>query len=248
MCEPAFINDTRKENFGGYEWRILIDNHLSGPENMSRDRLLLEWAFSDTHAQPVLRFFLWEPPAVSVGYGQSTGEINLLKCKELGIDVVRRPTGGRAIFHHTEFTYSITLPPAHPLSRMSVLETYNELNSALALGLRNLGLDTKLSRGIPGTAGKNPSCFSSTSRYELLVNRKKLVGSAQRRRKGAVLQQGSIMVGPQYMQLADLVLQDGESVKRELESHSAYIQSIIGKIPPYKEFVEAMIEGFAKAF
>ncbi len=214
---------------------------------MDRDRELLRWAFSDDNAVPVLRFFLWNPPTASVGYNQPLEQLDLRKCERLGIPVVKRPTGGRAIYHHTEFTYSVVIPPWHWLSRMSVLNTYNRLSCALLEGLRNIGIDAKLSRGTRGDLSRNPSCFSSTSRYELVVDGKKLVGSAQRRKNGAVLQQGSIMAGPQYIRLAEIIRENGEAVKDELMRHSTYIQKVIGRIPPYEEFVEAMVAGFRTA-
>ena len=153
---------------------------------MRRDRELLEWAYSSGESLPVLRFFLWRPPAISLGYLQSESDIDAEKCARDGIDIVRRPTGGRAILHSAEFTYSVTIPPWHPLAKMTILQTYNEISRALALGLRNLGIPAKLARGTGRINPKNPSCFSSTSRYELVVDGKKLVGSAQRRKNGGM--------------------------------------------------------------
>ena len=245
---PEFLNSARAEKIGSDEWLVLIDPALDGDENMLRDKKLLEWAYSDDDAKPVLRFFMWKPPAISVGFMQPLAQIDLQKCNRNNIDVVRRPTGGKAIYHHTEFTYSVTLPPEHPLASLSVLETYNEISRALALGLRNIGIPAKLSRGSAKISGKNPSCFSSTSRYELVVDGKKLVGSAQRRKHRAVLQQGSIIAGPQYLQLADFLTEYSETVREELTNHSTYIESILGEIPEYKNFTEAMIDGFKRAF
>ncbi|RKZ29716.1 lipoate--protein ligase family protein [bacterium] len=245
---PSFLKDCKEIAFSGDRWLIVVDPPLSGEENMDRDRKLLEWAYKDQWAVPVLRFFQWRPPAVSIGFMQPFEQIDINKCNRLGIDVVRRPTGGKAIYHHTEFTYSVTLPPYHPLAKMSVLETYNFISRALALGLRYIGINAKLSRGSPKVSKRNPSCFSSTSRYEIVVDGKKLVGSAQRRRFGAVLQQGSIIAGPQYLLLSELVAQDGELVSKELQEHSTYIEKVLGYIPLYEDFVEAILRGFSRAF
>ncbi len=245
---PDFVKNVKEINFGGEKWLLLVDDPIDGQTNMDRDRELLKWAYSDDDAVPVLRFFLWNPPTVSIGFGQPMEQIDAQKCAERKIPIVRRPTGGRAIYHHNEFTYSVTLPPSHKLSQLNVLGTYNELSRALALGLRNLDIPAKLSRGEPGAYSKNPSCFSSTSRYELVVNGKKLVGSAQRRRHKAVLQQGSIMAGSQYKLLAEIVSENGDAIRKELDHHSTYIEEILGEIPKYDDFIDAMISGFEKAF
>ncbi len=245
---PVFLDTAHEIFLGGKKWLLLKDRYLTGQENMDRDRKLLQWAYKNQNSIPVLRFFLWKPPAISIGFGQSIKEIDIEKCLAMGIDVVKRPTGGKAIFHHTEFTYSITTPPYHILSQMSILETYNEISRALALGLKNLGLNAKLSKGDPTISTKNPSCFSSTSRYELVVDEKKIVGSAQRRKNGAVLQQGSILAGPQYLRLSDFILTHREIVKDELENHSTYIEKCLGYIPDYEDFISAMVSGFKSAW
>ncbi|MCD6595724.1 lipoate--protein ligase family protein [bacterium] len=248
IIDLKFLNSAQSEKIGNDEWLIIIDPAISGKQNMDRDRALLEWAYSDDKAKPVLRFFMWNPPAISIGFMQPMKQIDDAKCRENGIDIVRRPTGGKAIYHHTEFTYSVTLPPKHPMASLSVLETYNELSRALAFGLRNLEIPAKLAKGSAKIGGANPSCFSSASRYELMVDGKKLVGSAQRRKHRAVLQQGSIITGPQYLKLADFLTEYSETVREELENHSTYIESILGEIPDYNDFVEAMVEGFKRAF
>ncbi|RKZ33421.1 lipoate--protein ligase family protein [bacterium] len=249
MNKPGFLSSCRIENLDDYEWNILVDPHLSGGENMERDRLLLKWAYCSPDAKPILRFFMWNPPAISIGFMQSMNDIDTQKCSSAGIDVVCRPTGGRAIFHHTEFTYSVTIPPSHPLAKLSVLETYNEISLCLAHGLQNLGIKATLSPGnFSSKNNRNPSCFSSTSRYELVVNGKKIVGSAQRRKHNALLQQGSIMTGEQYIQIADFLTVDNDIVRNELLNHSTYIEKELGYIPSYEDFTEAIIAGFKKAF
>lgn len=236
-----------KIRLGNEIWVLIIDGAISGKENMKRDEMLLEYAQFNADALPVLRFFKWNPPAVSIGFNQSEDQIDRKKCGSDGIDIVRRPTGGRAIFHHTEITYSVTLPPCHKWAGYSTLETYNNISTALALGLRKIGIPAKLSQGISNTLMKSPSCFSSTSRYELTVDGKKLVGSAQRRKNGAVLQQGSIIAGPQYLYLAELILGDKESVRRELIEHSTCIQNILGYIPNWDDIIGAIVQGFDEA-
>ncbi len=241
---PPFLEVAREVEIGGWRWLILVDPHLPGEENMRRDWSLLGWAASEPEAKPVLRFFLWNPPAISIGYNQSAEDIDEAKCRREGIDIVRRPTGGRAILHHDEFTYSVTLPPSHPLARLPVVQTCNVISLCLVRGLRRLGINATLAKKERGNLLRNPSCFSSAARYELLANGKKLVGSAQRRVKGAVLQQGSVLVGQQYRRLADFVRGRGDEIRRQLEEHSTCIAELVNTRPSYSDFVEATTEGF----
>lgn len=238
------INSGNEIYLGKKKWLLLIDSPLSGKENMERDENLLEYAHSFDNALPVLRFFMWNPPAVSIGFNQLENQIDKKRCESEGIDIVRRPTGGRAIFHHTELTYSVTLPPSHEWAKLSTLQTYNLISLGLASGLRKIGIPVKLAQGKIGPGTKSPSCFSSTSQYELLVDGKKLVGSAQRRKNGAVLQQGSIIAGPQYLYLAELVSSNKDAVRKELLEHSTCIQNMLGYIPDWNDIIKAIIEGF----
>ncbi len=151
---------------------------------------------------PVLRFYTWDPPAISLGRFQKIeSAVNAGACKRLGFDIVRRVTGGRAVLHNNELTYSVVARTDNPLFPPTVHGAYKVIASGLLAGLRNLGIDAEMvSRGGPHAAlvnkkDKDPCCFSSPSWYEIVVDGKKIIGSAQRRLSNAFLQHGSILIG-----------------------------------------------------
>ncbi|MBM2839283.1 MAG: octanoyltransferase, partial [Deltaproteobacteria bacterium] len=145
---------------------------------------------------PTLRFYTWTPPAVSVGYFQnSLGEVDLAVCREMGIDVLRRLTGGRAVLHDRELTYSVICPDNALNFPGSILGTYKIISSCLINGLNSIGLNALLTSSVRKSGRYSPSaCFTSPSHYEITIDGKKLVGSAQKRGEGAFLQHGSILI------------------------------------------------------
>lgn len=147
-----------------------------------------------------LRLYRWSRPAVSLGYHQRWARAyDAGRAAELGLSVVRRPTGGRAVLHDDELTYSFTGPTDHPRLQGGVLAAYRALAVGLAEGLRRLGVDVELERTRARRgAGRSGdlACFAVRSRYELVAGDRKLAGSAQRRRDGRLLQHGSLLLGP----------------------------------------------------
>jgi lipoyl(octanoyl) transferase len=176
-------------------WRLLLDRPAAGAWNMAVDEVLLDGVAAGA-TPPTLRFYQWEPSCLSLGYFQSLDVVNLDGCHALGVDVVRRPTGGRAILHDRELTYSIALPDA-VLGRDGVLDSYRRLSLALQDGLHRLGVPATMApESAAGVAASGPVCFDRPSAYEILFRGRKLVGSAQVRRMGGVLQHGSIVIEP----------------------------------------------------
>lgn len=144
----------------------------------------------DGDGSPTLRFYDWRPSCISLGYFQKSSVVNIGNCKKLAIDVVRRPTGGRAVLHEDEITYSIVLPI--PLGREgNIPATFRMINQGIISGLSRVGIRSSFHKGTP-KAHRSPLCFSSPSKYEVLAGGKKIIGSAQVRRKGILLQQGSL--------------------------------------------------------
>jgi len=141
-----------------------------------------------------LRLYAWDPPCLSLGYAQPFADVDVARLRERGWDVVRRPTGGRAILHTDELTYSVTAPPDEPRVAGSVLESYNRLARALLAAVRLLGVPVEMNQHLPsiGNGSAGPVCFEVPSAYEITVQGKKLVGSAQARRKTGVLQHGTL--------------------------------------------------------
>src|SRR5215213_5352705 len=144
---------------------------------------------------PILRFYGWQPAALSLGYAQrAEREVNFKACEEMGIEWVRRPTGGRAILHdHAELTYSLVGSVEDPQFSGGVLESYRKISGALVEGLRRLGVEAEMAeKDRRGHADALTSaCFDAPSAYEITWQGRKIIGSAQARQRGALLQQGT---------------------------------------------------------
>ena len=169
---------------------------------MAVDEVLLEGVAAGA-ATPTLRFYQWRPACLSLGYFQSYDVVDLDGCAALSIDVVRRPTGGRAILHDRELTYSVALPASVLGHDGGVLPSYYRLSLALQDGLRRLGVPATLApeAAASGPTVHGPVCFDRPSAHEILLEGRKLVGSAQMRRGGGILQHGSILIEPRIDKL-----------------------------------------------
>lgn len=147
---------------------------------------------------PTLRFYAWAQPALSLGYAQDRDrDVDLGRCRALGLDVLRRATGGRAVLHDRELTYSVAVPASTPPFGSGLDAAYRAVAAGLVAGLRLLGIPAVAApsgRGQPRER-PHPGCFAAPARHEITVAGRKLVGSAQRRRAGAFLQHGSVLVG-----------------------------------------------------
>jgi lipoyl(octanoyl) transferase len=183
-------------------WRLLNDPPASGAWNMAVDEALLEGVASG-RSPATLRFYSWTPACLSLGYFQPFGIVDVDGCRARGVDVVRRPTGGRAILHDRELTYSLTLPASVLGHEAGIVPSYHRLSLALQAGLRELGVPATLAPAAATPAGgdQGPVCFDRPSSHEILLGGRKLVGSAQVRRGGALLQHGSIVIQPQIDKL-----------------------------------------------
>ena len=211
----------------------------------------------DDGGSGVLRLYRWQPWAISLGYHQNEAEVDAARCSADGIDVVRRPTGGRAILHAEELTYSVVMP----VDERGVLKVYNDISRALLQGLKLFGVAAEHQRQQPGVGG-NPRlassipCFSSSARYEIGWKGKKLVGSAQRRYSkddcSVVLQHGSILCGPAHLNLAgylrvkDAGVQD--EIRSELEQKTVCVQDAVGGKVDHCALAECVRRGFELAW
>ncbi len=206
---------------------------------------------------PTVRVYGWRPAAISIGYSQGVREtVDVRKCARLGIPLVRRLTGGRAVFHDEEVTYSVIAGKGCLGSGSSVLEIYKRIGQALVLSLQRLGIRACLrrtaSRGAEwgGARGLAP-CFSSVGRYEVMVGRRKVVGSAQRWIEGTVLQHGSLLIGEGHLQIARL-LPHGEADERgkmtqELRAKTISLDALLSRQVSYAEVASAFFLGFQEA-
>jgi len=229
------------------KWTFVDSGRHLGAYNMAVDEELLAQA-QVGRKMPVLRFYGWDPPAVSIGRFQKIGTaVDAEACKRLGYDIVRRITGGRAVLHNNELTYSVTAPIDDPLFPPNVLGTYKVIATGLVAGLRNLGVNAEMvSRtgqhaSLVNKHDRDPSCFSSPSWYEIVVNGKKIIGSAQRRLSGAFLQHGSILIS--YDPALEAVVIPGSG----RGGGATCLNEILGKSVPIEEIKNAFRNGFSQA-
>ena len=232
-------------------WRVVLDEPLPGIENMARDAAVLERAEKSSRPFTTLRFYRWIIPTLSLGNKQDAAKTaDLDFCRTNGIDIVRRPTGGGAVLHHLELTYSIVSNDKNHFPHQNILENYLLIAQALCRGLKLLDVPAEIVEHSQVNERhdnyiQNPvPCFSSPSHYELLVKGKKIIGSAQKRLKSAFLQHGSI---PNQF---DWALQAG-SMKAKVEplrEAMTCISEHTSTVPGYRNLVEAFIQGFAESF
>lgn len=237
-------------------WRLLITPAARGAWNMAVDQALLE-AAGRGESPPTLRLYAWAPACLSLGYAQSFKDVDVDGLRANGWDVVRRATGGRAILHTDELTYSVTAAPDEPHLQGSILESYHQLAQALVAAVLLLGIAVEMEEGVPpgaagslnrGSAEKGPVCFEVPSAYEIVVAGKKLIGSAQARKKDGVLQHGTL---PLYGDLARitqaLVFPDQAARQKsaqQLLAHATTVESASGQVIAWETAARAFVSGF----
>jgi len=232
-------------------WRLLVDPPTSGAWNMAVDEALLEGVAAG-RSPATLRFYTWTPACLSLGYFQSFGIVDLDGCRARGVDVVRRPTGGRAILHDRELTYSVTLPASVLGHDAGIVPSYHRLSLALQAGLQDLGVPATLApaAAAPAADDQGPVCFDRPSAHEILLGGRKLVGSAQVRRDGALLQHGSIVIEPQIDTLLQCLRLDpedrGEAAKQRFENAVAGLAEVADLEPA--RVARALADAFGRHF
>jgi lipoyl(octanoyl) transferase len=223
------------------KWRLLNTGRRPGAFNMALD-LALAGSVRNKTSGPVLRFYDWEQPTISLGYNQDAGQLDLEACRRAGVRVVRRPTGGRAVFHFNEFTYSVIALQDDPLLGGPVLDTYRTIAQALVLGLHRMGIESELQRSQSAGASvkDSPLCFAAAGRYEITASGKKILGSAQRRVEGVILQQGSLLLA-QAQDLAPFYHRAGES-------NATTAEGLLGRKIGFDQAAGFMEQGFRQAW
>jgi len=232
-------------------WRLLVTPPAPGAWNMAVDEAIALLAAKGA-GRTTLRFYQWQPGAVSLGRHQPSADIDRKAVQERGYGLVRRPTGGRAILHVDELTYSIAGSASDELLSGAVLDTYNRLSEGLVLGLRRLGLDAEKA---PGTTRTGPdvsaACFEVPSAYELCVGPAKIMGSAQSRRAGYVLQHGSLPLRGDITRLVDVLVVSDESERASLSatlaSRATTVEKALGRQVTFWEAATLLIDGLSSA-
>jgi lipoate-protein ligase A len=205
---------------------------------MAVDESILEHIYRG-ESLPTLRLYSWTPPCLSLGHAQPFADVDMERLKSHGWEVVRRATGGRAILHTDELTYSVTGREDDPVLIGGVLESYNRIAQALMYAVRELGLPVEMKEHeSAGQASSmtNPVCFEVPSTYEITVNGKKLIGSAQARKKEGVLQHGSLPLTGDLTRICQaLVFKDEaarEIASQRLLTRATTVESVLNTIRP----------------
>jgi lipoate-protein ligase A len=225
-------------------WRLIEHSPAQGAWNMAVDEAILESVYSGD-SLPTLRVYAWDPACLSLGIAQPFAEVDTAALDANQWDVVRRPTGGRAILHTDELTYSIIAPESDPRVSGSVLESYLRLSSALLEALNILGLTPQAKEKYSGEKPEkpNPVCFEVPSNYEITVNGKKLIGSAQARRKEGILQHGALpLFGDLTRIITALNFPDDEArekAKTRLLAHATTMEQELNTAPDWHQASKA---------
>ncbi len=232
-------------------WRLIITPPARGAWNMAVDEAIAAHA-GRGDVPPTLRFYQWEPACVSLGRHQPLADIDLARCAGLGYELVRRPTGGRAILHTDELTYSVAGPQGDPILAGAVLDSYLRLSQGLLAGLEQLGL--RVAKAPPAnraSADAGPVCFEVPSAYEIVAGGKKLVGSAQSRRQGWVLQHGTLPLVGDVTRLVEVVVFPDEAeraVQRAaLAERATTVEAALGRSVSFAAAANALAAGFSAA-
>jgi lipoate-protein ligase A len=218
---------------------------------MALDEAILEH-IGRGESMPTLRLYAWDPACLSLGYAQPFADVDVERLKERGWEVVRRATGGRAILHTDEITYSVIAPNDEPRVAGTVLESYSRLAQALLLAVKQLGLPVEMKEGkAEDGSTANPVCFEVPSTYEITVNGKKLIGSAQARKKEGVLQHGSLPLTGDLTRICQALLFENETARAEaskrLLARATTVESVLGRANAvsWETAAESFIHAFA---
>ena len=252
MEETAASDEAAGKLYPPAVWRLIIEREpRTGAENMALDEAIMD-AVAAGEALPTLRFYAWEPPCLSLGKRQPLDGVDLARCRADGVDVVRRATGGFAILHTDELTYSIAIRPNDPRSDGAILDAYRKLSQGLMAGLRLLGATPEMNPVVPGGVhNASAACFEVPSAYEIVMAGRKLIGSAQARPAGRVLQHGSLPLVGDIARVARYLAYEREDERASLAQHlrerATTARDALGRAVSYDEVAEAMARGFAAA-
>jgi lipoate-protein ligase A len=233
-------------------WRLILSPSADGATNMATDEAIVR-AVTAGLAPPTLRLYAWTPPCLSLGRGQPGAEVDRVACIRDGVHVVRRATGGRAILHTDELTYSVVAPPNEPRLVGDIVTSYRRLSCALLAALQHLNLqaesrttDHESRTTNHASCLPNPVCFEVPSHYELTTrDGRKLVGSAQMRTNEAVLQHGTLPLVGDIARICRYLVAAPDPDR--MRACAATLESALGRTVTWDEAAAAMVEGFSTA-
>ncbi len=237
------------------KWRLNFDGLQPAEWNMAEDSALLADCEQGL-IPPTLRLYGWSEPAITIGYSQKAGEeLDRDRCRELGVAIVRRPTGGRALLHYNELTYAVVAPVSLAPFNRGLKATFAAVSEALLTGLQRLGIRGDLNTGKrrPGSRpARSPACFASLNHCEITVDGKKLVGSAQKRTSKAFLQHGSVIIEFDHELFTSLLKFRDEphrsETRQRLLDATTGLNRVCGRELTLEETGSALLGGFRKTF
>lgn len=216
---------------------------------MAVDEGILE-SFDSAFSLPTIRFFYWDPPCLSLGVSQPSANLNIKEIENNKWGLVRRPTGGRAILHTDELTYSIIAPFTEERVKGSILESYQSIAAVLVDALQSLGVNACADKTYPEshTANQKPVCFETPSNYEITVDGKKILGSAQMRRGNMLLQHGSLPLRGDLTRINSCFTWETPDKKsladQKLSSRATTLSEILGSEIPVRKIEDQLISSF----
>jgi lipoyl(octanoyl) transferase len=234
------------------QWRLIVSPPGSGAYHMAVDEALLE-SVAGGETEPTLRLYAWEPPCISLGYSQKSADVDFDRLANLGWEAVRRSTGGRAILHTDELTYSLTLPADDPVAVGGIIDCYRRISQALLSGLGRLGAELQADKRPERAAANGPVCFEMPSHYEVTAGGRKLIGSAQARRLGGVLQHGSLPLYGDLGRICDALIYPDEfsreQARQQVRTHAVTLSEALGgQMISWDNAAEAIVAGVEETF
>lgn len=228
--------------------KIYSDRKNNGFYNMALDEAIFRKAIEEESDDLYVRFYDWKPECLSLGYFQSLEEkVDVKACREYGVDIVRRPTGGRAVLHDMELTYSV-VSNTKRLGR-TTLSAYLNISKGLNKGLNFLGIKSEVAPAKKAKRKGSAACFDSISSHEISVKGKKIVGSAQYRDEGYLLQHGSILIDIDPNKLYGCFNIDADdAIKRYFKKITTAINIELKEKKDKDEVEEAVVKGLDKYF
>ncbi len=233
--------------------RLIYDTPTTGQRNMAIDEAIMT-AVAEGSSPPTLRLYAWNPPCLSLGYGQTWHDADIDRIAAAGWGLVRRATGGRAILHTDELTYSLALPADHPLAEGDIIESYRRISRGLLAALSTLGMHAQADARAEPIRQSGPVCFETPSHYEITTgDGRKLIGSAQLRRKGAVLQHGSLPLYGDVARICDALTYPDEAARQAAKTSvrqraATLADAFNGELIHWSTAADAIATGFIKTF
>ncbi len=232
-------------------WRLIVDPTYDGATNMAIDEAILE-AVGRVEVPPTLRLYRWEPACLSLGYAQPATDADPARIVAQGWHFVRRMTGGRAILHVDEMTYSVALLQSHPLMDGGIVDSYRRLSGALMAALNRIGLNTNADKRLTRAKPVGAVCFEVPSDYEVTAGGKKLIGSAQVRKQNVALQHGSLPLYGDVSRICDTLAFSDEAARQEARQRvlrrATTLSEALGRRVDWDEAAHAVRDAFATTF